>query len=95
MYGARYGELMFKCDNVMREHLIAKNRMLNEPSDDAVKALRAAEVGLIECQDYDDMRKRLLSMGLTENDLAIMGLKVIEEREADVKAFVKIHEIKY
>lgn len=95
VYEPQYKDLMFKCDNVMREHLIAKNRMLSEPSDDAVKTLNAAEVGLIECQDYDDMRKRLLSLGLTDNDLALMGLQVIEEREADVKAFVKTHEIKY
>jgi hypothetical protein len=95
VYGKQYQELMFKCDNVMREHLIAKNRMLNEPSDDAVKTLNAAEIGLIECHDYDVMRKRLISLGLTDNDLALMGLKAIEEKGTDVKTFVKIHELKY
>jgi len=95
IYGKRYQELVFKCDNAMREHFIAKNRMLSEPSDDAVKTLNAAEIGLIECHDYDVMRKRLLSLGLTDHDLALMALKAIEERGSDVKTFVKIHEIKY
>ncbi len=95
VYGKQYKELVFKCDNVMREHLIAKNRMLSEPSDSAVRQLKAAEVGLIECQDYDMMRKRLISLGLTQNDLAILGLQAIEEREADVRAFVQIHQFKY
>jgi hypothetical protein len=95
IYEKRYEELVFKCDNAMREHLIAKNRMLREPSDDAVTTLNAAEVGLIECHDYDVMRKRLLSLGLTDHDLALMGLKAIEERGNDVRTFVKIHEIKY
>jgi hypothetical protein len=95
IYGKTYQELVFKCDNAMREHFIAKNRMLSEPSDDAVKTLNAAEIGLIECHDYDVMRKRLLSLGLTEHDLALMGLKAIEEKGSDVKTFVKIHEIKY
>jgi hypothetical protein len=95
MYGQRYMDLIFKCDNVMREHLIAKNRMLNEANDDSVKALKAAEVGLIECHDYDKMRKDLIGLGLTDNDLAKLGLKAIEEREADVREFVKVHQIKY
>ncbi len=95
IYGEQYKALVFKCDNVMREHLIAKNRMLTEPSDSAVRDLKAAEVGLIECQDYDMMRKRLISYGLTENDLATLGLQAIEEREADVKAYVQIHQLKY
>jgi hypothetical protein len=89
IYGGRYGELVFQCDNVMKEHLIAKNRMLTQPSDDAVRALNAAEVGLIECDEYDSMRKRLISYGLTDNDLSQLGLAVIEQREADVKAVVQ------
>lgn len=95
VYGKKYQELMFKCDNVMREHLIAKNRMLSEPSDDSVQTLRAAEIGLLECHDYDVMRKKLISLGLTENDLAVIGLKAIEERATDVQTFVKDHELKY
>jgi hypothetical protein len=95
IYEKQYEQLVFKCDNIMREHLIAKNRMLSEPDDDAVKTLNAAEIGLIECHDYDVMRKRLISLGLTENDLSLMGLKAIEEEGTDVKTFVKIHEFKY
>jgi hypothetical protein len=95
IYGRRYQELMFKCDNVMREHLIAKNRMLSEPSDEAVKTLNAAEIGLIECHEYDVMRKRLISLGLTDNDLSLLGLRALEERGTDVQTFVKIHEFKY
>jgi hypothetical protein len=94
-YQKRYQVLMFKCDNVMREHLIAKNRMLNEPSDDAVRTLKAAEIGLLECHDYDVMRKHLISLGLTEDDLSQMGLKAIEEDATDVKIFVQEHELKY
>jgi hypothetical protein len=95
VYQKRYQELMFKCDNVMREHLIAKNRMLSEPSDDSINTLKAAEIGLLECHDYDVLRKHLISLGLTDNDLAVMGLKAIEEEATDVKTFVKEHELKY
>jgi hypothetical protein len=69
--------------------------MLSEANDDSIKILNSAEIGLIECHDYDVMRKRLISLGLTDNDLALMGLKAIEEKGTDVKTFVKIHELKY
>lgn len=95
IYGERYKELVFRCDDVMRTHFIAKNRVVVSPSTENIKALHAAEIGLIECQDYDILRKRLLSFGLTDNDLARLGLQAIEERGSDVRAFVKIHEIKY
>lgn len=95
IYGDRYKELVFRCDDVMRAHLIAKNRVVVSPNAANIQALHAAEVGLIDCQDYDILRKRLLSLGLTNIDLARLGLQAIEERGADVRAFVKVHEIKY
>jgi len=95
IYGDRYKELVFRCDDVMRAHLIAKNRVIVSPNAQNIQALHAAEVGLIDCQEYDILRKRLLSLGLTNNDLARLGLQAIQERDADVRAFVKVHEIKY
>lgn len=95
IYGAQYKELVFRCDDVMRNHFIAKNRVLIEPSEENIKSLHAAEVGLIECHNYDLLRKRLISLGVTDNELARLGLEEIEERGADVREFVKIHEIKY
>lgn len=94
-YSHRYEELVFRCDDVMRAHFIAKNRVVVSPSDENIRALRAAEVGLIECHDYDVLRKDLISMGVSQNELARMGLRAIEERAPDVQEFVKIHEIKY
>jgi hypothetical protein len=95
VYAQKYKDLVFRCDDVMRTHLIAKNRVLVSPSADSIRALHAAEVGLIECHDYDVLRKELISYGVTPNELARLGLAAIEERGADVQTFVKIHEIKY
>lgn len=90
-----YKELVFKCDNTMRDHLVAKNQVLQQPSDQAVRALHAAEVGLLTCHEYDKLRKRLLVLGLTDADLAEMGLEAIEERAKDVRSFVETHELRY
>ena len=95
IYKEDYKALVFECDNVMQNHLIAKNKVNVDKSDESVKQLHAAEIGLLTCNDYDSMRKKLISWGLTENDLAQIGLEAIEEKAKDVRTFVKTHEIKY
>lgn len=95
MFKEEYKELIFQCDNSMREHMIAKNRVLTEKSEDSVKRLNATEVGLLSCNSYDKLRKRLLTYGLSESDLALFGVEAIEEKSEDVRNFVKIHEFKY
>ncbi len=94
-YKDKYQELMFQCDNVMQNHLIAKNKVNVEKSDESVKQLHAAEVGLLTCNDYDSMRKKLLTYGLTDNDLSQIGLEALEEKAEDVRTFVRTHEIRY
>ena len=55
----------------------------------------AMEIGLIACQDYDLMRKRLMQWGLNENDLSEMALVAIEDRAQNLADVVRIHEIRY
>ncbi len=95
IYKEDYKTLVFQCDNVMQNHLIAKNKVNVDKSDESIRQLHAAEIGLLSCNDYDTMRKKLISWGLTENDLAQIGLEAIEEKANDVRTFVKTHEIKY
>jgi hypothetical protein len=95
LYKNEYKKLMFKCDNVMRDHFIAKNKVLTDINDDSVKNLKAAEIGLMECNDYDKLRKKLLNLGLSENKLSQFGLETIEENAKNVRTFVETHQIKY
>ncbi len=95
IYKEDYKTLMFLCDNVMQNHLIAKNKVNVDKSNESIKQLQAAEVGLLSCNDYDTMRKKLISWGLTENDLSQIGIEALEEKASDVRTFVRTHEIKY
>lgn len=92
---SQFSELTFECDNAMRGHLLAKQRLVGEPSKDNALALKAAEIGLIDCQDYDLMRKRLIRWGLTDNELSEMSLIAIEKKGRDLRDVIKIHEIRY
>ena len=95
VYGDEYKELMFQCDQVMREHFIAKQMVLATPTDETIRNLEAAEIGLTACHEYDKLRKKMIGWGVTENELASIGLEAIEERATDIRKFVEIHEIRY
>ena len=90
-----YQSLMFQCDHVMREHFIAKQQVLVEPSELAIKNLDASEVSLLTCHNYDKLRKKILSFGVSEPQLSMVGLEVMEEKMTDVRHFVETHEIRY
>jgi len=95
VYRDRYKSLVFECDEVMRAHFIAKNNAVRLPSEQAISELRAAEVSLLSCHDYDKLRKRLQTLGLSEDELASLGIEAIEEKARDVRTFVETHEIRY
>ena len=95
VYGDRYKELVFQCDHVMREHFIAKQMVLASTNEETIRNLDTAEIGLTACHEYDKLRKRLGSWGISENALARMGLEAIEERAREVRTFVETHEIRY
>lgn len=95
LYQERYGMLVFKCDQAMREHFIAKARLEEVPDAERAALVLQSEVALLDCHDYDVFRKWLLQLGLTEIDLGAMGLAAIEARGSDIRETVRIHEIRY
>ena len=95
VYAEEYKALVFQCDQVMRDHFIAKQMALAATTDETIRNLEAAELGLLTCHRYDVVRKEMLRWGLSENDLARIGLQAIEEYAVDVRTFVEIHEIRY
>lgn len=94
-YSEPFGELTFSCDNSMRLHLLATQRLNFGPSEANVESLRQAEIALIDCQEYDLLQKRLMRWGLDENDISEMALLAIEEKASDLREVVSIHEIRY
>lgn len=95
LYRDQYQSAMFQCDHVMREHFIAKKAVEFAPSDTTIKNLEAAEIGLLTCQDYDKLRKKLSAFGVSDAQLGLLGLEALEANSKDVRRFVEIHEIRY
>ncbi len=95
IYLKDYQTSMYKCDNAMRNQFIAKAKVIQNPNKKNAKALQSAEIALIDCHDYDVLRKKLLSLGLVSLDLSSMGLEAIEKEAFDLQKLVRIHEIRY
>jgi hypothetical protein len=95
MYQEEYKSLMYNCDNAMRNHMIAKNRVIFTKTKSSIIQLKSAEMGLLECHEYDKLRKLMISKGLNHNDLSMIGLEAIEEKTEDLMKYVEIHEFKY
>jgi len=90
-----YKQLMYSCDHVMREHYIAKRAVELEASPGNIDNLSSAEVGLLQCHDYDKLRKRMLVWGLEPEELSLIGLEALEEKSYELRRFVEIHEFRY
>jgi len=94
-WGGEYKNLMYECDFAMKEHFIAKQAVEANVDAFSVANLEASESSLVVCHDYDKLRKKLLTFGLNETHLSLLGLQVMEEKNSELSEFVSIHEIKY
>ena len=95
VYSNEYKRLVFQCDQVMRDHFIAKQLVLSSTTEETIRNLETAELGLMTCHRYDRLRKQMIRWGISENDLARIGLDAIEQHARDIRHFVEIHEIRY
>ncbi|MEM1048204.1 MAG: TIGR03982 family His-Xaa-Ser system protein [Pseudomonadota bacterium] len=95
IYENEFASLTFKCDQAMREHWINKMSLAKKPSNEAVALLKASEIALIDCQDYDLMQKKLARLGLTETDLGELVLRATEQNPRGLKTVIDVHEIRY
>lgn len=95
MYGEEYKTLMYRCDSAMRDHFIAKKAVEFNTSGQNVANLEATNLGLMNCHEYDKLRKRLLRLNVSEAALESLGLSALEEKAYELKRFVKSHEFRY
>ena len=95
LWQQEFTELTFLCDQSMREHFVAKQKVASNPSEGTVAKLRSAEISLLSCQDYDLFQKKMIRWGLTDNEVGEMILIATEQRGEDLRRVVRTHEIRY
>ena len=94
-YKSAYQTLMYECDYAMKDHFIAKRSVEESANEGTIKNLEAAEISLLNCHEYDELRKRLKLYNVSDTMLSAMGLETLERKNYQLSEFVKIHEIRY
>jgi hypothetical protein len=94
-HGQAYKQLTLECDQAMHSEVVLRAAQQSlEVTEQQAKLLNAsADVELTVCHDYDKLRKRLLISGLTEDDLALLGLEALEVERITVKRMVEPHRM--
>lgn len=82
-YGS-YLELSSQCANAMDNGWFIQQ----SESEDLKKS---ADINLLICHDYDKTRKLMLTLGVSEDLLAYIGLKGLELNQHSVEELVKQH----
>lgn len=93
-FGEEFARYVYLCDSAMREHYIAKNQLLQKMNEDSNTLLGSTEIALLDCHEYDKLRKKLIILGLNEADLSLISLNYIEKKSDDLIEVIKTHEIK-
>lgn len=94
-HAEEYKLLTLQCDQAMHSEAVLRSPELSlEVTEQQANLLKAsADVELTVCHNYDKLRKRLLIAGLSENDLALLGLEALEVERITVKRMVEPHRM--
>lgn len=90
-HGDEYKRLALECDLAMHEEAALRGLIGNDPQSERLRL--SADVGMMVCHDYDILRKQLLIQGLSEDQLAMLGLEVLEVEQITVQQMVDAHRM--
>ncbi|MBW8639998.1 TIGR03982 family His-Xaa-Ser system protein [Hoeflea sp. WL0058] len=91
----QFSNYTFACDQSMRVHFMAKQKVALDTTESNVDELKAAEIGLLDCQKYDLLQKKMKRWGLSDNEVGEMVLQAAEAESGSLRKVIQIHEIHY
>jgi hypothetical protein len=91
VYEEEYKRLTYECDNAMHDEVSIRSNPINSELNDRLQ--KSAEVGLLVCHDYDKLRKKLLILGISEDQLALYGLETLENQLIPTSRMVEPHKM--
>lgn len=91
LFEDEYKRLTYECDNAMHDEVSIRSNPIKSEADDRLQ--KSAEVGLLVCHDYDKLRKKLLILGVSEDQLALYGLETLENQLIPTSRMVEPHRM--
>jgi hypothetical protein len=90
-YRDQYQHLVVQCDQAMHDE-VAVRKGTAIAAKEPLLAI-SGDVDLAVCHEYDKLRKRLLTLGVTEDKLALRGLEALEIEQIPVSRMVDPHRM--
>ena len=90
-YAPEYRELAAQCDLAMHDEAALRPGTAGAAKDPALVV--SGMVGLTVCHEYDKLRKRMLTLGVTEDQLALYGLEALESELIPVARMIEPHKM--
>jgi hypothetical protein len=90
-YQDEYSRLALECDQSMHDEAALRAGTSGAAKDSTLEI--SGMVGLAVCHQYDVLRKRMLINGVSEEGLALIGLKGLENEQIPVSRMVDPHRM--
>lgn len=90
-YQDEYSQLALECDQSMHDEAALRAGTAGAAKDPALEI--SGMVGLAACHQYDVLRKTMLTNGVSEERLALIGLKGLENEQIPVSRMVDPHRM--
>ena len=90
-YQDEYSNLALDCDQSMHDEASLRAGTSGAAKDPAMEI--SGMVGLAVCHQYDVLRKRMMINGVSEERLALIGLKGLENEQIPVGRMVDPHRM--
>lgn len=90
-YRDEYRKLAADCDLAMHDEAALRKGTVGSAKDPALEI--SAAVGLLVCHEYDKLRKRMLILGVSQEQLALHGLEALEFEQISVDRMVEPHRM--
>lgn len=91
LYQDEYKRLAWACDNAMHNEVAIRSSNIGTDQNDLLQT--SADVELLVCHDYDKLRKKMLTAGISEDQLALYGLESLEAESVPVSRMVDPHRM--
>lgn len=90
-YQDDYRRLVVQCDQAMHDEAALRAGTIAAAKHPLLPL--SADIDLAVCHQYDKLRKRLLVLGVSEDQLALRGLEALEIEQIPVSRMVEPHRM--
>lgn len=91
VYRNEFMRLSLECDQAMHNEVAIRNLSSEGLLPNSMVVSGAVELAV--CHQYDKLRKRMLIWGVTEEQLALLGLRALEAERIPVGRMVEPHRM--